>query len=164
MEDIRAKNEFCLLLGDLNKLIGCDQWGVPGNHPEVSPGGKLLRELLATGEWILVNGLGESVVEGGPFTRVDPATGILSCLDLFIVSRELRPYVKKLVIDSNREIELARAVKCNGKYKMIYPDHFPAILTFTDLPTIQEAKTEKNLESGKGRWLAKVHRTQRSIQ
>ena len=32
MEDIRARNEFCLLVGDLNKLIGSDSLGVPGNH------------------------------------------------------------------------------------------------------------------------------------
>ena len=43
MNNIRARNEFCLLVGDLNKLVGCDKLGVPGNHPEISPGGKLLR-------------------------------------------------------------------------------------------------------------------------
>ena len=42
------RGEFCVLAGDMNKL---------------------LRELLATGDWILVNGLGKEVVEGGPFTR-----------------------------------------------------------------------------------------------
>ena len=36
MEEIRAKKEFCILGGDLNKLVGCDELGVPGNHPEVS--------------------------------------------------------------------------------------------------------------------------------
>ena len=48
MEDIRTRNEFCLLAGDLNKLVGCDEWGVPGNNQEVSPGGRLLRVLLAS--------------------------------------------------------------------------------------------------------------------
>ena len=79
MENIRARNEFCLLDGDLNKLVGNDELGVPGNHPEISPGGRLLREFLSTGDWILVNGLGEEEVEGGPFTREDPATGFRSC-------------------------------------------------------------------------------------
>ena len=62
MEDIRARKEFCLLAGDLNKLIGCGEFGVPGNHPEVSAGGQLLRDMLSTEEWILVNGLGELVL------------------------------------------------------------------------------------------------------
>ena len=58
LDEIVSRNEFCLLIGDLNKLVGCDEYGVPGNHPEVSPGGKLLRELLMTGKWFLVNGMG----------------------------------------------------------------------------------------------------------
>ena len=44
----RAKKEFCLLGGDLNKLVGCDDLGVEGNYPEISPGGQMLRDLLAT--------------------------------------------------------------------------------------------------------------------
>ena len=40
MEAIRNRGEFCLLAGDLNKLVGNDEWGVPGNHPEVSLGGE----------------------------------------------------------------------------------------------------------------------------
>ena len=79
MEEVRGRGELCLLLGDLNKLVGSDEWGVEGNHPEVSPGGKLLRGLLMSREWFLVNALGEEVVVGGPFTREDPATFNKSC-------------------------------------------------------------------------------------
>ncbi len=86
LEAVRARGEFCLLTGDLNKLVGSDSLGVPGNNSEVSPCGRLLRDLLAGGDWVLVNGLGEEVVTGGPFTRQDPATGKESCLDLFVVS------------------------------------------------------------------------------
>ena len=103
MIKIRARKEFCLFLGDMNKLIGCGEWGVPGNHSEVTAGGRLLLELLATKDWVLVNALGEDIVKGGPFTRKDPASGKLSCLDLFVVSSDLRPYVKELVIDSERK-------------------------------------------------------------
>ena len=28
LEDIRARNEFCVMAGDLNKLVGCDQLGI----------------------------------------------------------------------------------------------------------------------------------------
>ena len=143
MEDIRARKEFCLLTGDLNKLVGNDELGVPGNHAEISVGGQLLRELLSTKNWTLVNGLGEDIVEGGPFTRIDPATGNKSCLDLFIVSKELKPYISKLFIDSKRKLGLARGVKDNGICKMVYPDHFPALITFTNLPIRQKMKEEK---------------------
>ena len=143
MEGIRAKNEFCLLSGDLNKLVGCGEWGVPDNHPEVSFGGKLLRDLLSTGNWFLVNALGETVVTGGPFTRQDPATGNKSCLDLFVVSADLLPYVDKLVIDSQREMAVARAVKMGKNYKLVYSDHFTCLLTFSNLPKIQDKKEER---------------------
>ena len=91
MEEIRAKGEFCALSGDLNKLIGSGKGGVPGNHPEISLEGRLLLNLTSTGNWFIVNGLGPEVVEGGPFTRNDPATGNGSCLDLFVVCSRLLP-------------------------------------------------------------------------
>ena len=118
MENIRIRKEFVCLSGDLNKHIGTGPLGVPGNSPEVSLGGRLLRELLATGNWVLVNGLGQETVQGGPFTRKDPATGTQSCLDLFIVSRELRPYVQGLVIDSKRELAVGRAVKIGNSFRL----------------------------------------------
>ena len=61
-----------------------------------------MRSMLATKDWILVNGMEEEVVKGGPFTRKDPASGKLSCLDLFVISKELRPFVSSLIIDSKR--------------------------------------------------------------
>ena len=63
--------------------------------------------------------MGEEVVTGGPFTREDPATGRLSCLDLVVVSRELVPYVKKVEIDSEKNFTVARVVKRKGNYKKI---------------------------------------------
>ena len=111
LQNIRIRGEFCLLAGDLNKLVGADNLGVPEYSPEISAGGKLLRELVATRDWVLVNGLGGDVVQGGPFTRRDPASGNMSCLDLFVVSRELCPYIDKLVIDKDRQFTPARAVK-----------------------------------------------------
>ena len=57
-----------------------------GPSPEISIGGKLLREMLATKDWVLVNGQGSELVEVGPYTREDPATGKLSCLDFSIVA------------------------------------------------------------------------------
>ena len=143
MEDVRARGEFCCLAGDMNKLVGAGQLGVPGNHPEVSLGGRLLRDLLATRNWYLVNGLGQELVTGGPYTRKDPATGKQSCLDLFVVSRELLPYVKKLEIDSQREMAVGRSVKMGSKYKMVYSDHYTCLLTLSDLPRMKETRQQK---------------------
>ena len=145
MTQIRARKEFCLLAGDLNKLVVNDEFGVPGNHSEVSLGGKLLQQLLATGDLVLVNGLGADVVEGGPFTREDPATGVLSCLDLFVVSRELRPYIDKLIIDSKREISATRFIKRKGEFKVVHSDHFLAMLKFHNLQK-KEVVEQKNVK------------------
>ena len=92
------------------------------------------------------------MVEGGPYTRVDPATSKLSCLDLFIVSRELRPHVKNLFIDSKRKWKIARSIRNHGRvkgvkptFKLIYSDHFPVLLTLTGLPKVEERKEEKEI-------------------
>ena len=45
-----------------------------GNIREVSLYGQLLRDMLDTGNWTLVNGVGVQVVIGGPFTSQYPAT------------------------------------------------------------------------------------------
>ena len=145
METIRARGEFCLCSGDLNKLVGSGPGGIPGNHPEISLGGRLLRSLLITGDWILVNALGQAVVEGGPFTRRDPATGKESCLDLFIVSRELLPYVSKLTIDSGRKMAVYRAVKRGRSYRRVYSDHYTCLLTLKDLPRRRQGKSDKKV-------------------
>ena len=142
MERIRARQEFCCLQGDLNKLVGQGKFGVEGNNPEISLGGRLLRDLLETGNWVLVNGLGQDIVKGGPFTRKDPATGIKSCLDLFIVSIELLPFVKQLKIDSDQELAVGRAVKRGQNYRVVKSDHFTCFLTLEGLPRIQERKQE----------------------
>ena len=143
LELVRLRGEFCLWAGDLNRLVGTGELGVPGNKQEVSLGGRLLRELLATKDWVLVNGLGREVVEGGPFTRRDPATGNMSCLDMFIVSRELLPHVDKLFIDKDRKITPARAIKNKGKFKLVYSDHFALLLTLKNLPRKKVKKHEK---------------------
>ena len=65
----------------------------------------------------------------GPFTRVDPADpNNKSCLDLIICSAYLRPFIDKLIIDSNRNYAMKRAVFKDGKFKITYADHFTMIL------------------------------------
>ena len=105
----------------------------------------MLKELLATRNWLLVNGMGNDVVTGGPFTRIDPATGNLSCLDLFIVCKEVKPYIAKMEIDSERKLGIAKVEKSKkkGKYRLVYSDHYPVLLTLENLPLEKEEKKEK---------------------
>ena len=88
-------------------------------------------------------GMGSEVVTGGPWTRVDPATGGQSCLDLFVVSRELRPYVSELKIDNKRMFTATRVVKKKDNTKLVYSDHLSCLLTFTNIPRVKEVKEEK---------------------
>ena len=133
LDKIKARGEECLLVGDLNKLVGNNMFGVTGNHSKVSMGGRLVRELIASKEYFLVNNM--ELARGGPFTRVDPADPReKSCLDLIIGSVGLRPYVESLVIDSNREHAMKRGVFKKGKFKVTFSDHFTIICKLKNLP------------------------------
>ena len=83
---IENRRENCIILGDMNKHIGCDELGVKNNHPRISFGGELIRALLAEGKYICLNN--HQNTRGGPFTRVDPSDPLkLSCLDLVFISK-----------------------------------------------------------------------------
>jgi hypothetical protein len=69
LNSIENRGEGCLLIGDMNRAVGDGKWGVQGNKPNVSYGGRLMRDLLESEEYILLNNL--SLVEGvdnGPWT------------------------------------------------------------------------------------------------
>ena len=142
---ITARGDHCLLLGDLNKLVGCGPLGVPGNHPEVSQGGKLVLDLVQSGDWVLLNAR-EGVVEGGPFTRADPATGRESCLDLWLCSAGLAPHMKSLWIDRDRKLTVARPVWRSGKLQLVHSDHYTMIGTFHNLQAAKEGRQEQESE------------------
>ena len=79
-----------------------------GNKCEVSYGGRLVRELIATGHYHML--LNTKQAEGGVMTRVCPATGSSSCLDFPIGSTNLLPYVKRVLVDSARTYTPRRVV------------------------------------------------------
>ena len=70
----------------------------------------------------------------------------IGCLDLFIVNRELRPFVSRLLIDSKKEITVSRPTKNRGTYKDIYSDHYSCILTFENLPKKRETAQKKTVK------------------
>ena len=86
----------------------------------------MLLELLATGNWVLVNDLGQNIVKGGRFTMKDPVTGIKLCFDLFIVSRELLQFVKRLLFVRSQELAVGRDIKQGKQYKVVKSKISPA--------------------------------------
>ena len=79
LEDIQSRNKSVVMLGDFDRAIGAGEQGVEGNKPNISKVGKLIRELLEEGEYILANNSKKAL--GGPWTWVFRWDGKLrSCL------------------------------------------------------------------------------------
>ena len=134
LEGIQSKGEGCLLLGDMNRKIGNDWLGVMGNKPEISKGGELIRDLLESKEYVLINNT--ELAEGGPFTREDPGNADnKSCLDLCIVSVNILPYVKRMFIDSGKMFTPYRITKKNGALAKVYTDHYTEIIELVGMPS-----------------------------
>ena len=136
---IESRKEACIILGDLNKHIGNDDLGVRNNHPKITFGGEFVRAMLEDGEYICLNNHPNAI--GGPFTRLDPATGKLSCLDLVIISKELLPYFKSITIDSRRKYSPVRPI---NKNEVRHSDHFPVIVQFENIPVRKPTKLNRN--------------------
>ena len=66
VKEIEELNEDVLIIGDLNRAVGGGAWGVKGNKDKITPGGQLIRNLVKTERYVLVNNL--DLVEGGPWT------------------------------------------------------------------------------------------------
>jgi hypothetical protein len=62
---------------------------------------------------------------------------------LFVITKELRPHVESLFVDSKRKFKVARPVWNRGKLTLKYSDHFPVLLSLTNLPRAKEEKEEK---------------------
>ena len=144
LETARLRGDHVLLVGDLNKHVGNDHLGVPGNTCEISTGGRLLRDLVEGGNWRLLNAV-EEKVNGGPFTRKDPASGKESLLDLWVCTAGLAPYLKELYIDSLRRWEVARPVLKEGRLQLTHTDHYTMVATFDNLPAARMAREEQEV-------------------
>ena len=123
---IESRNELALVVGDLNRAVGNKELGVEGNTDKVSYGGRLVRELIGAGDYVMLNNL--SLTEGGPWTRICPATGRGSCMDLAIGSRDLVQFVTKVQVDSAKVNTPRREVIKKGVLGLTYTDHYPLLL------------------------------------
>merc|ERR1711954_123910 len=95
--------------GDFNKHVGNM---IPGNHEKVTNGGKLVKEFLESGDYVLVNANSKST--GGPFTRYTPNEPNneekKSAIDFVIVSRSLESYIETFEIDKDLQWTPYRAI------------------------------------------------------
>ena len=107
---IETKGEYAIVLGDFNKHVGDI---IEGNSDKVTEGGKLIKDFLKNGEYVLLNSLTDKVI-GGPFTRVEPSdpenNEKKSCLDFIIVSKGLAKYVESVEIDRERKVTPCHAI------------------------------------------------------
>ena len=134
IKEIEDREEGLVLLGDYNRAIGNDKVGVAGNHPHVSYGGELVRELLEDDRYILLND--STVAEGGPWTwesRADKT--VKSCLDLCVMSANLFSYVTKMLVDSEQKYCPKKVLMSRGRTKVIRSDHYPVIIHLEGMPS-----------------------------
>ena len=143
LNNMEASQEAMLIIGDWNRAVGDGELGVKGNKSQVSFGGGLIRDLVSTGNYFILNNIG--LAKGGPWTRVCPGTGSLSCLDLAIGSSNLLPYVRMVQIDNDRMYAPRRAFKKDDRVGVFFTDHYP-ILVELEMPKADKIK--KKPESG----------------
>ena len=119
---ISQREEALVLIGDCNRAIGNDRLGVKGNHSNISHGGSMIRELLEDEEYFLANSL--EIAQGGPWTWVSRADRtVKSCLDLVILSSNLKPYVSKVMMDSEQKLCAKKVGITKGKEKVTKSDY-----------------------------------------
>ena len=148
LEEIENRNENVVIIGDMNRAVGSGDWGVPGNKPNISYGGHLLRDLFSSKKYILMNSL--PLAEGGPWTWVDRSDNeVKSCLDMGIMSAGLLPFLTTFLVDSDQKFTPRRMRRTRKGLKSIYSDHYSLELVLTGLP---RARREKEQERESCTW------------
>ena len=101
---------------------------------QISHGGELIRDqLIKTKEFVLLNNL--SLTEGGPFTWVQAGNeSVRSCLDLALASSSLAPFVKRMIIDKEKNFTPRRVIKKGGVITEVFTDHFTVKVILKELP------------------------------
>ena len=151
---IERIGEASILAGDFNKHVG-DL--IPNNKDKLSPGGRLVKQLIENGRFVLVNAT--SKAKGGPFTRFETSQPnndeLKSSIDFVIVSKNLEKYIKELRIDSELSFTPFRVV--NNQIK--YTDHYSLLLEM-DIPLNDETNKTRAMKKSKmwntnkeGSWL-----------
>ena len=66
VSEIEKRGEALLIIGDMNRKVGNVEYGVKGNTSKTSYGGQLIRNMVKSGQYVLINNL--DLVVGGPWT------------------------------------------------------------------------------------------------
>ena len=92
--EAESRNEsVVIIIGDLNHQVGKV---VPGNTEKVTPLWELVKQLIDTNKYILLNTTEK--FSNWPWTRIDPANSeTKSVLDLVLVSKNLYQYVESMM-------------------------------------------------------------------
>ena len=116
---------------------------VEGNHPTVSHEGSMIREILEDKDYTLLNSI--QGAEGGPWTWVSRAdSSVKICLDLVVISANLKPYLTKVLVDKDHKYSAKKVGIAGGKEKAVRSDHFPILVKLEEMPI---AKLKKFYES-----------------
>ena len=164
LNKIKERDEAVIIIGDTNRAVGCDKNGVVGNKSKISYGGGLVRDLIESGDYFMMNSL--DLVEGGPWTREDPAFGTMSCLDLAIGSANLRDCVVRMVVDKEKMFTPFRAVTTRGVVGRRHTDHLSLLieLKMRNKKTIQKTETKWNTSKPDGwnnyKWISNMYAEQ----
>ena len=143
VKDIEDRDEDVIIIGDLNRAVGGGEWGVKGNKEKVLPGGQLVRNLIMTERYILINNL--DIVKGGPWTWVDRQDSTRrSCLDLGIISASLVPFVGSVIVDVDRKFTPRRVIRRKKKVTTIYSDHFSLMVELKGMPRTQSLNQQES--------------------
>ena len=163
--EIEERNEAVIIIGDMNRSVGNDEYGIKGNKNKISHGGQLIRNMIQGGLYILINNI--DIVKGGPWTWVDRQdSNRKSCLDLAIISVSLVPYINKVEIDSDKKFTPRRVTKTKKEIKSTYTDHFSLKIELKNIPKkVHKEKPPPNWNLNKpGGWLSFEHLTNEDAQ
>ena len=106
-------------MGDMNRHIGNDKYGIKGNKKKISNGGKYIREFVTDKSYTILNNM--DTAKDGPWTWIDRQNSrTKSCLDLVIASDCLLPYVSMVWVDRERKFTPRRVIKSGRKTKTIF--------------------------------------------
>ena len=144
IDEIKERDEALIMIGDMNRKIGNDKYGVKNNKSKISHGGHFIRNMIRDEMYILINNL--DMVEGGPWTWVDRQdSSRMSCLDLGIMSASLVPYLTKVEVDVGRKFTPRRVKRNKKKQITIFTDHFSLKVELKGVPRRQTNNQQESI-------------------
>ena len=115
VDSAKMEGMTTLIMGDFNCKVGDI---INGNTPDVSKGGKMLKELLSKGQMVLVNSSSKCV---GKWTRQENEKN--SIIDYVMIDENSEHCIKSMKIDEEKDMGFYRQAEERGKGSVLYSDH-----------------------------------------